>query len=140
MSIPRVKTSPYLNDRYYNNRFLFSDYSQSIEKYDAIFIDEIQDYIRPWMDIVKDNFLASDGEYYLFGDVKQNIYSRQVSQKDVSTNIIGRPKELKTCFRADMKVRDLAVGFQNEYFQDKYEIDTLVAESDQGLLFVRDEL
>lgn len=134
------RVSPYLNDRYYNNRFLFSDYSQSIEKYDAIFIDEIQDYIRPWMDIVKDNFLASDGEYYLFGDVKQNIYSRQVSQKDVSTNIIGRPKELKTCFRADMKVRDLAVGFQNEYFQDKYEIDTLVAESDQGLLFVRDEL
>lgn len=134
------RVSPYLNDRYYNNRSLFSDYSQSIEKYDAIFIDEIQDYIRPWMDIVKDNFLSSDGEYYLFGDVKQNIYSRKVSQKDITTNIIGRPKELKTCFRADMKVRDLAVGFQNEYFQDKYEIDTLVAESDQGLLFGRDEL
>lgn len=134
------RVSPYLNANYYNNRALFVDYANSIKKYDAIFIDEIQDYIRPWMDIVKDNFLAIDGEYYLFGDVKQNIYSRQVSQKDVSTNIIGRPKELKTCFRADMKVRDLAVGFQNEYFQDKYDIDTLAAESDQGLLFVRDEL
>lgn len=134
------RVSPYLNANYYNNRSLFVDYASSIKKYDAIFIDEIQDYLRPWMEIVKDNFLASDGEYYLFGDVKQNIYSRQVSQKDVSTNIIGRPKELKTCFRADMKVRDLAVGFQNVYFQDKYEIDTLVAESDQGLLFGRDEL
>lgn len=134
------RVSPYLNDRYYNNRSLFSDCSQSIEKYDAIFIDEIQDYIRPWMDIVRDNFLASDGEYYLFGDVKQNIYSRQVSQKDITTNIIGAPRKLDTCFRADMKVRDLAVGFQNEYFQDKYEIDTLVAEPDEGLLFGRDEL
>lgn len=134
------RVSPYLNENYYNNRSLFCDYANSINKYDAIFIDEIQDYIRPWMDIVKDNFLAPDGEYYLFGDVKQNIYSRQVSQKDITTNIVGAPRKLDTCFRADMKVRDLAVGFQNEYFRDKYEIDTLVAEPDENLLFGRDEL
>ncbi|MBD5310812.1 MAG: ATP-binding domain-containing protein [Bacteroides sp.] len=134
------RVSPYLNANYYNNKALFVDYASSINKYDAIFIDEIQDYIRPWMDIVKDNFLATDGEYYLFGDVKQNIYSRQVSQKDITTNIIGAPRKLDTCFRADMKIRDLAVGFQNEFFQNKYEIDTLVAEPDEGLLFGRDEL
>ena len=54
------RVSPYLNEKYYNNRSLFTDYSESIKKYDAIFIDEIQYYIRPWMDIVRDNFLASD--------------------------------------------------------------------------------
>ena len=135
------RVSSYLNDRYYNNRNLFKGYEESIKRYDAIFIDEIQDYIRPWMDIVRDNFLAENGEYYLFGDVKQNIYSRQISQRDVSTNLIGRPRELKTCFRADMKVRDLTVGFQKEYFSDKYEIDEkLVSKNDQGLLFTRDEL
>lgn len=134
------RVSPYLNQKYYNNRDLFKDYADSIQKYDAIFIDEIQDYIRPWMDIVKDNFLMENGEYYLFGDVKQNIYSRQISQRDITTNLTGRPRELKTCFRADMKVRDLAVGFQNQYFQGKYDLDTLVAQEDQGLLFTRDEL
>lgn len=134
------RVSPYMNENYYNNKALFDDYASSINKYDAIFIDEVQDYIRPWMDIVKDNFLAPDGEYYLFGDVKQNIYSRQVSQKDITTNIIGAPRKLDTCFRSNMKVRDLAVGFQNEYFRDKYEIDTFVTEPDEDLLFSRDEL
>lgn len=134
------RVSPYLSEHYYNNRSLFSTVRDNITKYDAIYIDEIQDYIRPWMDIVKDNFLAEDGEYYLFGDVKQNIYNRQVSQRDVSTNIIGAPRKLDTCFRAEMKVRDLAVGFQQEYFINKYEIDTLVAEPDADSLFARDEL
>ena len=81
------RISEYLDRNYYSNRDLFKGYEPQIEKYDAVYIDEIQDYIRPWMDIVRGYFSRSDGEYYLFGDVKQNIYSRQVSQKDVSTNI-----------------------------------------------------
>lgn len=76
----RKRLSPYLDANYYSNRELFRRYEDLIERYDAIFIDEIQDYIRPWMDIIRDYFLSPDGEYYLFGDVKQNIYSRQVSQ------------------------------------------------------------
>lgn len=132
--------SEYLDKNYYSNRNLFVGYEDRITKYDAIYIDEIQDYIRPWMDIVKDNFLREDGEYYLFGDVKQNIYSREVSQRDITTNIIGAPRKLNTCFRADMKVRDLAVGFQQLYFSNKYEIDTLVSSEDKNTLFSRDEL
>lgn len=134
------RISNYLDKEYYSNRDLFKGREALLTKYDAILIDEIQDYTRPWMDIVHDYFLVDNGEYYLFGDVKQNIYSRAISQKDVSTNIPGRPNELKTCFRADMKVRDLAVGFQREYFSDKYEIDTLVSEQDQPSLFERDAL
>ena len=134
------RISEYLDRNYYSNRDLFKGYEPQIEKYDAVYIDEIQDYIRPWMDIVRGYFSRSDGEYYLFGDVKQNIYSRQVSHKDVSTNIIGAPRKLYTSFRMDMKVRDLAVGFQNVYFSDKYDIDTLVSPEDAGSLFTRDEL
>lgn len=134
------RISEYLDRNYYSNRDLFKGHETQIEKYDAIFIDEIQDYIRPWMDIVRDNFLYTEGEYYLFGDVKQNIYSRQVNQKDVATNIIGAPRKLSTSFRMDMKVRDLAVGFQNVYFSNKYELDTLVSPEDQGSLFSRDEM
>lgn len=136
----RVRLSQHLDKKYYSNREVFKGYEDKISQYDAIFIDEIQDYLRPWMDIVRDYFLRSDGEYYLFGDVKQNIYSRQVSQKDISTNIIGAPRRLDTCFRADMKVRDLAVGFQNLYFSSKYDIESLVSPEDQASLFSRDEL
>lgn len=37
-------------------------------------------------------------------------------------------------------MRDLAVGFQNVFFSDKYDIDTLVSPEDAGSLFTRDEL
>lgn len=125
--------------RYYDNYSLFQEHEMDTERYDAIFIDEIQDYKRVWMDIIKDLFRKPEGCYYLFGDVKQNIYNRATYQRDVRTNVLGVHK-LDSCFRADMKVRDLAVGFQNIYFNGKYDIDTLVAEEDAGSLFARDQL
>lgn len=50
-----------------------------IEKYDSIFIDEIQDYEKEWIYIIRDYFLAKDGEMVLWGDFCQNIYNREVS-------------------------------------------------------------
>ena len=99
------------------------EHKSQIKTYDAIFIDEIQDYKRPWMEIIKDCFLVEGGEYILLGDVKQNIYSNPTEQKDVSTNVRG-VIELKRCFRSDFKIKDLAVEYQKNIFKDKYEIDT----------------
>lgn len=113
----------YLEQHYYSNYELFNKYKSITHRYEAIFIDEIQDYKRPWMDIVKDFFLAYGGEYLLFGDVKQNIYNNQVDNKDVITNIVGKPTELQRCFRSEFKVRDLAIEYQKNIFKDKYEID-----------------
>ena len=87
-----------------------------------ILIDEIQDYKRPWMEIIKECFLNYNGEYILFGDVKQNIYNNTIELKDISTNVRG-VTELKNCFRSDFKIKDLAILFQKEVFRDKYEID-----------------
>lgn len=125
-------------DRYYDNYQLFADRKDDTERFDVIFIDEIQDYKRVWMDIIKNCFLYEEGEYprggyYLLGDVKQNIYNMRTSSKDVVTNVAGVHK-LETCFRSDMKIKDLALGFQRTYFNDKYEIDTTFTdERDQGM-------
>jgi hypothetical protein len=127
-----------ISARKYDNYELFRNRADETEHFDVIFIDEIQDYKRVWMDIIKDYFLYKDGEYpqggyYLLGDVKQNIYSRRTDGKDVATNVLG-VNTLDTCFRSDMKIKDLAIGFQQTYFQGKYEIDsTLTAEEDKGL-------
>lgn len=104
-----------------------------------MFTDEIQDYKRVWMGIIKDCFSSESGEYpqggyYLLGDVKQNIYNRGISGKDVVTNVFG-VNTLETCFRSDMKIKDLALGFQQTYFDGKYEIDTTLT-SDQDSLFM----
>lgn len=112
----------YFETTYYSNKKLFQDNAEVIVQYDAVFIDEIQDYKRPWMEIIKECFLIQDGEYVLFGDVKQNIYNNQTEGKDVSTNVKG-VISLQSCYRSDYKIKDLAVKFQENIFKDKYEID-----------------
>lgn len=112
----------YFEKTYYSNKQLFQDNSEAIVPYDAILIDEIQDYKRPWMEIIKDCFLVKEGEYVLFGDVKQNIYNNQTEGKDISTNVKG-VISLQSCYRSDFKIKDLAVKFQENIFKDKYEID-----------------
>lgn len=114
--------SKYLEAKYYGNVQLFEKHKSEIVKYDAVLIDEIQDYHRTWMDIIKNYFRDPQGDYVLFGDVKQNIYGQPISQKDVVTNVRGL-NELKFCFRSDFKVRDLAQSFQKNIFGDKYDID-----------------
>lgn len=114
--------SDYLEHNYYSNVSLFDDHKNEIVKYDAVLIDEIQDYHRPWMDIIKQYFRESQGDYVLFGDVKQNIYGQITEKKDVVTNVRG-VNELKFCFRSDFKIRDVAHSFQENIFGNKYEID-----------------
>lgn len=108
--------------RIYSNVVLFEKHANEIRKYDAVLIDEIQDFHRPWMDIIKRYFRDPEGDYVLFGDVKQNIYGQPIEQKDVVTNVRG-VNELKYCFRSDLKVKDLALSFQKGIFKDKYEVD-----------------
>ena len=112
----------YWERNYYSNIQLFENHKDEIVKYDAVLIDEIQDYHRPWMDIVKRFFRDPEGDYVLFGDVKQNIYGQPIAQKDVVTNVKG-VNELKYCYRSELKVRDLAQSFQRDVFGDKYDLD-----------------
>ena len=123
----------YLEEHYYGNISLFEKHKAQIVPYDAVLIDEIQDYHRAWMDIIKTYYRDPEGDYVLFGDVKQNIYGQPVSQKDVVTNVRG-VNELKYCFRSDFKVRDLALAYQKEFYGDKYELDDFEEIQQQGLL------
>ncbi|MCH5345879.1 MAG: NERD domain-containing protein [Muribaculaceae bacterium] len=122
---------------------LFDKHSECTERFDVIFIDEIQDYKRVWMDIIKDFFRHKEqqyprGGYYLLGDVKQNIYNMRTEGKDVVTNIRG-VNTLDTCLRSDLKIKDLAIGFQRKFFDGKYEIDeTLTSKQDDVLFGERD--
>ena len=119
----------FFEKEYYSNKSLFLEEKTKIETYDVILIDEIQDYKRAWMEIIKECFLSQDGEYVLFGDVKQNIYNNPTDGKDVSTNVRG-VTELKNCFRSDFKIKDLIIHFQKDIFQGKYDIDESNAKKD----------
>jgi hypothetical protein len=116
------KKDIFFESKYYSNKALFIERKEDIKTYDVIIIDEIQDYKRAWMEIIKECFLSKNGEYVLFGDVKQNIYNNTIDGKDISTNVRG-VTELKNCFRSDFKIKDLAIHYQKDIFKDKYEID-----------------
>ena len=115
--------SNYFEENYYSNVQLFAERSNEIHKYKTILIDEIQDYKRPWMDIIKTCFLERGGEYVLFGDEKQNIYDNELENRDIKTNVQQRPSEMKDCFRSDKKIKNIAVNFQKRLFINKYDID-----------------
>ncbi len=125
--------SKYLENNYYGNIQLFREHKNEIVKYDAVLIDEIQDYHRAWMEIIKEYFRDPHGDYVLFGDVKQNIYGQPIQQKDVVTNVLG-VNELKYCFRSGLKVLDLAQMFQTNFFEGKYDIDTFEENKGVGTL------
>lgn len=118
----KAEISEYLENTYYSNISLFERYQDRIIKYDAVLIDEIQDYRRSWMDIIKRFFRDPNGDYVLFGDVKQNIYKRPTNKKDIVTNVLG-VNDLKYCFRSDSKILEFAKLFQQNVFGDKYDID-----------------
>ena len=130
---PEEKIGEYLEEHYYSNVLLFEKHKDEIVKYDAVLIDEIQDYHRPWMDIIKQYFREPQGDYVLFGDVKQNIYGQPTAHKDVVTNVRG-VNELKYCYRSDFKVRDVAQQFQRNIFKEKYEIDDFAENNKIGSL------
>ena len=103
---PQSSAGQWFDGQYYSNVNLFAEHKEDTSRYDAILIDEIQDYKRPWMDILKLYFLRAGGEYVLFGDVKQNIYGIDTEERDVKTNVRSRPIRLNHSFRSNAKVSD----------------------------------
>lgn len=116
-----------LDRRYYSNLDVFEGKSSEIQKYQSIFIDEVQDYQPAWIKIIRKYFLEENGEMVLFGDEKQNIYERDIdADKNPRTpNGFGRWIALSKSIRykENSRILRLAKKFQEIYFYGKYEID-----------------
>ncbi|MBF0235559.1 MAG: AAA family ATPase, partial [Desulfamplus sp.] len=90
----------------YDDYSFFKQNGSKFRQYRAIFIDEAQDYKIDWFRIIKEVFLAENGEYVLCGDEKQNIYGNPIDEKDrkIKTNIRGNPIILTTCYRSNYEI------------------------------------
>lgn len=109
----------------YNETF-FESVKNSIEKFSAIFIDEIQDQETQWIRMIKKYFLEDGGELVVFGDEKQNVYQRQMAEdRKPNTTIVGRWNELNDSFRASSKIIHVAFEFQDYFFNGKYDLDDI---------------
>lgn len=93
------------------------------EKYQTILIDEVQDYDPEWIKLVRDCFLAEDGEMILFGDQSQNIYDRPSDGRDSPiVEGFGTWVRLTKSYRsaADAPLLELFRNFQMQHLIRKY--------------------
>lgn len=111
-----------------------------IIKFNAIFIDEIQDYKTEWIQIVKKYFLADGGEFVVFGDEKQNIYHRELSgDATPNTTIPGKWSLLTDSYRFSNKIVPLLTSFQKQFFAETYALDSIVSLRQQEM-FVEENI
>lgn len=142
-SSERKKLTPeqshYLDKHYYSNVQLFLDLKEKIQtsdlSYDAILIDEIQDYKYNWFEILKKAFLKEGGDFILFGDEKQNIYGNPLEGKKVRTNVLWKRMKLSQSMRSGSIIERLVTEFQKRIYADKYELDSFDNPDDGMLMF-----
>lgn len=98
----------------------FEPVKRDIQKYDVVLIDEIQDYLQEWLDILSNYFMHKETEWVVFGDEKQDIYQRKL----VIRNIPGSwNKSLQRSFRLSSRIYLIALEFQKKFFIKKYNLD-----------------
>lgn len=112
----------------WNNPFFFEPVEDAIKPYEAVFIDEIQDYRTEWVELINRYYLDDASEFVVFGDEKQNIYDRPLDDEKqvVVRGVPGRwNRSLKTSYRFTENIAKLAARFQQKFLGRKYEIDDI---------------
>ncbi len=131
--------SQYLDRHYYSNLQLFLELKNKIHSsnlsYDAILIDEMQDYKYNWFEILKKVFLKDGGDFILFGDEKQNIYANPLTGKKVHTNVIGGRMKLSQSMRSGSIIESFVTEFQKRIYAEKYDLDKFSSPDDGMLMF-----
>lgn len=131
--------SQYLDRHYYSNLQLFLELKNKIHSsnlsYDAILIDEMQDYKYNWFEILKKVFLKDGGDFILFGDEKQNIYANPLTGKKVRTNVIGGRMKLTQSMRSGSIIESFVTEFQKRIYAEKYDLDKFSSPDDGMLMF-----
>lgn len=125
----------------YDDEDFFKSVKSKLPQYDAILIDEVQDYMASWLQLIKRYFLKSDGEFVVFGDPKQNIYHREIdSQGNILLGIIPGlwNKDLTKGHRfSNPSLANLAMEFQKRFIRDTddMEVSSESANPNYGLQF-----
>lgn len=124
-----IKTDKNSSDKnkviFYDDVNLFENHKEKTKVYDAIFIDEVQDFKYEWLVMIEKYFLKENGEFVLFGDEKQNLYSRELESKQIKTTIPSAWNKLSESYRLSKKSTDLAEKYQAYFFETRYEIEPL---------------
>lgn len=126
----------------YEDEDFFEPVKSKTERFSAILIDEVQDYLTAWLRILNKYFLEEGGEFVVFGDPKQNIFKRELDTNgDIRLEFIGGSwnHELKERQRfANPQLANLATAFQTKFYDSQYPADVFKdTETFQASMFSR---
>ena len=126
------------DEQIYSNINLFDSFREQLPKYDAIFIDETQDYKENWIRIIMNNFASETAEIVAFADEKQNIYSRDLDTTRmpiIPIQVGAWDKKLNKSYRLSNKIALLATEFQKKFFINKYNVEDKIETNSMFSLF-----
>jgi len=129
----------FFEQNYFSNIYLFSQVKEETKRYNAVLIDETQDYKEIWIRIIKDYFATPDAEIVVFADEKQNIYARTLEMETKMPIIpiqVGQwDKRLNKSYRLSNKIALLATTFQKKFFSKKYSVEERIETNSMFSLF-----
>ncbi|MEF3280509.1 MAG: NERD domain-containing protein [Elusimicrobiota bacterium] len=100
------------------------------KKYDAILIDEGQDFSNLWYKTILQFLNDSTNSLLIALDNSQSIYNRKVSWKELGINIVGRTKVLKTNYRNTKQILEYSYSI----IKDLDEKNNKVSDNDSEYL------
>ncbi len=120
---------------FFNDVNAFETIGAQTKKYDAVFIDEAQDYNESWFQILNKYFLKTDGELFIVADPKQNIYDRAVDSRDKMPKIPNSPgrwnQSLTKGYRfVSNNIVELLNSFAKTFFSAKYNVIPIESQND----------
>jgi|694.fasta_scaffold34784_2 hypothetical protein len=119
----------------WSDKSFFEPVKDKIKKYRTIIIDEIQDFEKEWILILRNYFLAENGEILFFGDEKQNIYSRLMEEGKPYTGVKGAWRKMSFSYRMANNIARISTLFQKHFFVGKYELDEIILKQSQIDIF-----
>ena len=98
----------------------YSRPAHDLPTFDAILIDEGQDFEREWWQFIRANLLKPDGEMLLVADRTQNLYDRSnwTSEGISGGGFSGPWLELKGTYRMPVDLIPIAAEFGSRYLPD----------------------
>lgn len=105
----------------WDNEKYFESFKNETIRYDTILFDEAQDFRYSWYQLIKSYFLKEGGEFVVFGDGRQNIYSRQ--QDDDHTPrvpVIGRWTQINEVSNTSFRIENPDITRLSSLFQDTF--------------------
>ena len=112
--------------KFCDQKDIFEQAGRQPEQYEAIFIDEFQDYKENWIENLEKYFLKPNGTYVVCGDPNQNVYARKLEDKQLpKVQIPGKPSVLRAGHRSPTVITQLGAAFQQKYLGAKYQVPAI---------------